>query len=102
MKHGTNPGNQQHRRQGEEPCDLCRGAAREYSRLYRKTGGGLFRDVTTRARVNEYMSRNGGRSLRQILDDVSGNRETIRRTVYRMRDDGEILYDTYTKHYTEL
>ena len=101
MKHGTTPGYQRHYRRGEPPCDLCRGAHREYSRLYRRVGP-MFQELTTRARINEYMGLNGGRTLRQILNDVSGNRETIRRTVYRMRDDGEILYDTYTKHYTEL
>ncbi len=101
MRHGTNPGNQQHRRRGEDPCDLCRGAAIEYARLYRKNGA-LFKHVTTRARIADYMALNGARTLRQILIDVPGKRETIRRTVYRMRHDGEILYDTYTRHYTEF
>ena len=101
VKHGSTGGYQAHVRLDEDPCDLCRGARREYSRLYRLHGP-MFSNTTTRARITEYMDYDGPRTMNQIVHSVEGATSTIRRTVYRMRLDGTILYDTYTQRYTGL
>jgi hypothetical protein len=38
--------------------------------------------------------------LKNILDGVSGERETVRRTVYRMVDYGTLVCDADTRLYT--
>ncbi len=99
MRHGTYAGSTAHYRLGEKPCDLCRGARNEYARLLRAHGP-LFKYETTGARIEDYVFLEQPVSLRRIMEDVDGNPETIRRTVYRLIDRGEIVCDTYTRLYS--
>ncbi len=95
MRHGTYPGYTSHLRNAVPVCDLCRGARRENARLQR-----LKPRPSTRARIVEYMELDGPRSLRQIINSVEGLEDTIRQTVWRMRRDRQVVYNSATSHYT--
>ena len=99
MRHGTNGGTAAHYRAGEKPCDLCRGASSEQNRL-RRLVGPLFVGTYTSDRIVDYLDMEGPTSLRGLMDRVSGEAGTVRRTVYRMAARGDIIRNPVTLCYT--
>ncbi len=95
MRHGTSAQAQAHYRAGEKPCRDCRIALNEYKRIRASRVA-----VPTSVRVYDFVFLDGPVSLVQILNNVSGMRETVRRTVYRLVDRGELYCDASTRRYT--
>ena len=99
MRHGVNGGAAKHYRLGEKPCESCRVARNEYSRLLRKVGP-LFAGSYTADRIVEWLDVYGPGSLRSLMFWVEGKEETVRRTVYRMAGRGEIVRNPVTLCYS--